>query len=140
MYGINSFYYTKIAKFKKNIRNNLLFFLNSNDEHITTTIQDLVALFLIDQDNLKKELFNEKEMELVKPIITAFFNDEDIVKKLNKKEAKVFVDLALNKRLSLEYNEELAVRFAEIYNQNCQNELLRINIDTFRKICKEIDN
>ena len=131
MYGVNSYYYMKIAVYKKNIRNSIMLFLNGNDEYITTTIHDIAALFLIDQDNLKKEIFNEKEYEIVKPIINAFFEGDNITKRLNKKEANIFIDLALNKRLAIEYNEELAVKFAEIYNNNCQNKLLKIDIDIF---------
>lgn len=142
MFGIDSFYYTEIIKYKRKIRNTLLLFVrdDNNENEILTTLNDLAPLFLVDHDNIDKEFYNEDEMKIVNAILQAYLNEEDITKKINKKEAKAFIDLAMNKRLNIKTNEMLAMKLAQYYNDTCNNELLLIDMNVFKEVCRSIDN
>jgi len=137
-YIMNSYYYMKIIEYKRKIRNTLILFERMSDEEITVSIEELAPLFLIDQDNVDKEVYSEKEMELIKPICEAFLSNTNATKNLTKKEAQLFINLALNKRLPLEYNTTLALKLAERYNENCDNELLSIKMEPFKELCNNI--
>ena len=142
MFGINSFYYSEIIKYKRKIRNTLLLFIREdNDEKdVITTINDLAPLFLVDHDNIDKEIYNDEELKIANAIIEAYINDENMNKTLSKKQAKAFVDLAMNKRLSTKANEVLAMKLAEYYNETCNNELLLIDLNIFKEVCRSIDD
>lgn len=142
MFGINSFYYSEIIKYKRKIRNTLLLFIREdNDENdVITTINDLAPLFLVDHDNIDKEIYNDEELKIANAIIEAYINDENMNKTLSKKQAKAFVDLAMNKRLSTKANEVLAMKLAEYYNETCNNELLLIDLNIFKEVCRSIDD
>lgn len=134
MNGLNNYYYTKITDYKRSIRNQLFYFIWGEDETITTCMSHLAFLFIVDADNIDKEFYNEQEYELVKSIITAFLNDQDDVKVLDKKEAKMFIDLALHKRLTREDNLLLIRKVAGIYNKHCYNKMLRIDEDVLEEV------
>ena len=142
MFGINSFYYSEIIKYKRKIRNTLVLFIREdNDEKdVITTINDLAPLFLVDHDNIDKEIYNDEELKIANAIIEAYINDENMNKTLSKKQAKAFVDLAMNKRLSTKANEGLAMKLAEYYNETCNNELLLIDLNIFKEVCRSIDD
>ena len=142
MFGINSFYYSEIIKYKRKIRNTLLLFIREdNDENdVITTINDLAPLFLVDHDNIDIEIYNDEELKIANAIIEAYINDENMNKTLSKKQSKAFVDLAMNKRLSTKANEVLAMKLAEYYNETCNNELLLIDLNIFKEVCRSIDD
>ncbi len=135
MNGINSFYYMKIITNKKNIRNNFMFYLNSNDNNMLTTIHDIIYLLLIDQDNVNKEDYRDEDYQIIQPLIDEFLEDNNKDIELSKSQVQYYLNLALNKKISKKYNEELMVKFAEIYNISCTNELNKIDIDILREAC-----
>lgn len=142
MFGINSFYYSEIIKYKRKIRNTLLLFIRDDNDQkeVITTINDLAPLFLVDHDNIDKELYNDEEMKIASAIIEAYVNDENMNKTLNKKQAKIFIDLAMNKRLNIKTNEVLAMKLAQYYNDTCNNDLLLMDMNVFKEVCRSIDN
>lgn len=142
MFGINSFYYTEIIKYKRKIRNTLLLFIRDDNDQkeVITTINDLAPLFLVDHDNIDKELYNDEEMKIASAIIEAYVNDENMNKTLNKKQAKIFIDLAMNKRLNIKTNEVLAMKLAQYYNDTCNNDLLLMDMSVFKEVCRSIDD
>ena len=141
MSGIYSFYYSLITPYKKRIRNTLLLFKrNAQEGEVLTVDSDALAqLFLIDADNIGGEFYTEEDMLIVEPILDAYFKGERMVLNLNPDEVQVFIDLAMKRRLTTEQNEPLAVKLAEYYNETEQNELLRIDMNIFRKVCRSID-
>lgn len=141
MNAIYSFYYTRFVKMKLHIRNALIMYeRNDFDEMLLLTSSDLATLFLINADNIDKELYNEEEMKIVQPILDLYLNDEVKAMELNREDAKQYLHLAMNKRLNIHLNEALAVKMAEEYNANCSNPLLIVSIDTFRELCQSIDD
>lgn len=141
MYGINSYYYTRILFHKKSIRNQLILFEQNacEGETILAHTQALAPLFLIDADNINGEFYGEADLAVVDPIMDAFLCGESFARDLSVGEVRTLIDLALHRRLTLERNEQLAVKLAEEYNACQQNELLRINMEIFRQICRDID-
>lgn len=141
MSGIYGFYYSLITPYKKRIRNTLILFKrNAQEGEVMTVDSDALAqLFLIDADNIGGEFYTEEDMLIVEPILDTFFKGERMVLNLNPDEVQVFIDLAMKRRLTVEQNEPLAVKLAEYYNETEQNELLRIDMDIFRKACRSID-
>ena len=141
MSGINSFYYSLVTPYKKRIRNTLLLFKrNAQEGEVLTVDSDALAqLFLIDADNIGGEVYTEEDMLIVEPVLDAFFKGERMVLNLNPSEVQVLIDLAMKRRLTAEQNEPIAVKLAEHYNETEQNELLRIDMDVFRQVCKMID-
>lgn len=141
MSGIYSFYYSLITPYKKRIRNTLILFKRSAQEGEVLTVDSdaLAQLFLIDADNIGGEFYTEEDMLIVEPILDAYFKGERMVLNLNPDEVQVFIDLAMKRRLTTEQNEPLAVKLAEYYNETEQNELLRIDMNIFRKVCRSID-
>ena len=141
MFGINSFYYTEIVKYKRSIRNTLLLYLRSEDEEgVLTTIDQLAPLFLVDHDNIDKPFYTAEEMELVSAVLNAYFAGEETTVTLQKADAEKYIDLAMNKRLTLEQNETLAMRLAKHYNDTCSNELLLMDMNVFAQVCRSIDD
>ena len=140
-FGIHSFYYTEIAKYKKFVRNQLITVLKAewDGETIFVDSDGLARLFLVDADNIGGEPYNEKDLAVVTPILNAFFAGEKITYNLTKEEVQSFLDLGMKKRADAESNEKLAVKLAEYYNENQQNELLKIDMNIFREVCKSID-
>lgn len=141
MYGINSFYYSEILPCKKSIRNQLILFERNacEGETILAHTKALAPLFLIDADNINGESYSEADLAVVDPIMDAFLCGESFARNLSVGEVKTLIDLALHRRLTLERNEQLAVKLAEEYNAHQQNELLRINMEIFRQVCRDID-
>ena len=139
--GIYSFHYTEIAKYKKFVRNQLIMMLRGewDSETIAVDSDGLARLFLVDADNIGGEPYNEKELAVVTPILNAFFAGEKITYNLTKEEVQSFLDLGMKKRPGIAVNEKIAVKLAEYYNENQQNELLKIDMKIFREVCKSID-
>ena len=137
---INGFHYTEIAKYKKFVRNQLIMMLRADwdGETIAVDSDGLARLLLIDADNIDGEPYDEKDIAVVTPILDAFFADERIVYNLTKEDVQTFLDLGMKKRADAESNEKLAVKLAEYYNENQQNELLKIDMKVFREVCKSI--
>ena len=140
MNGIDTYYYSKIIKRKRSIRNSLILFLENDEEKIILTLQKLAVLFLTDHDNIDKEIYNDSEMELIIPIVEAFLMEQDVSKTLNKNEAKLFVDLALNKKLPCELNKKLAIKIAQEYNEEINNPIIEIDIEILSDICDSLYN
>ena len=140
MNGIDTYYYSKIIKRQRSIRNSLILFLENDEEDIILTLQKLAVLFLTDHDNIDKERYNDSEMELIIPIVEAFLMEQDVSKTLNKNEAKLFVDLALNKKLPCELNKKLAIKIAQEYNEEINNPIIEIDIEILSDICDSLYN
>ncbi len=141
MFGINSFYYTEIVKYKRNVRNTLLLYLRSEDEEgVLTTIDQLAPLFLVDHDNIEKPFYAAEELEIVSAVLDAYFAGENTIVTLHKADAEKYIDLAMNKRLTKEQNEPLAMALAKHYNDTCDNELLLMDMAVFAQVCRSIDD
>ena len=141
MYGINSFYYSLILPYKKRVRNQLITFARSaeNGDVLSVDSDALAQLFLIDADNIGGEFYTKEDLLVVEPILNEYLNGGKMQLELSAADAKVLIELAMKRRLSIERNEELAVKLAEHYNKNQQNELLLIQMDIFRDVCRSID-
>lgn len=141
MYGINSFYYSLILQYKKRVRNQLITFARSaeNGDVLSVDSDALAQLFLIDADNIGGEFYTKEDLLVVEPILNEYLNGGKMQLELNTADAKVLIELAMKRRLTIERNEELAVKLAEHYNKNQQNELLMIQMDIFRDVCRSID-
>lgn len=141
MYGINSFYYSLILPYKKRVRNQLIIFARSaeNGDILSVDSDALAQLFLIDADNIGGEFYTKEDLLVVEPILNEYLNGGKMQLELSAADAKVLVELAMKRRLTIERNEELAVKLAEHYNKNQQNELLLIQMDIFRDVCRSID-
>jgi len=141
MFGINSFYYTEIIKYKRQMRNTLLLYLRSEtQEGVLTTIGNLAPLFLVDHDNIDKPFYSDAEMEIVTAVLDAYFAGDDLAINLQREDVEKYIDLAMNKRLTKEQNEPLAMALAKHYNDTCSNELLRMDMDVFAQVCRSIDD
>ena len=141
MYGINSFYYSLILPYKKRVRNQLITFARSaeNGDVLSVDSDALAQLFLIDADNIGGEFYTKEDLLVVEPILNEYLNGGKMQLELSAADAKVLIELAMKRRLTIERNEELAVKLAEHYNKNQQNELLLIQMDIFRDVCRSID-
>ena len=141
MYGINSFYYSLILPYKKRVRNQLITFARSaeNGDVLSVDSDALAQLFLIDADNIGGEFYTKEDLLVVEPILNEYLNGGKMQLELSAADAKVLVELAMKRRLTIERNEELAVKLAEHYNKNQQNDLLLIQMDIFRDVCRSID-
>ena len=141
MYGINSFYYSLILPYKKRVRNQLITFARSaeNGDVLSADSDALAQLFLIDADNIGGEYYTKDDLLVVEPILNEYLNGGKMQLELSAADAKVLIELAMKRRLTIERNEELAVKLAEHYNKNQQNDLLLIQMDTFRDVCRSID-
>ena len=141
MYGINSFYYSLILPYKKRVRNQLITFARSaeNGDVLSVDSDALAQLFLIDADNIGGEYYTKEDLLVVEPILNEYLNGGKMQLELSAADAKVLIELAMKRRLTIERNEELAVKLAEHYNKNQQNELLLIQMDIFRDVCRSID-
>ena len=139
-FGIYSFYYTEIAKYKKFVRNQLILMLR-NEENRTVMLDSdgLARLLLIDADNIGGECYTKEDYAVINPILDAFLAGERITYTLSREDVQMFLDLAMKRRLDIEQNERLAVKLAEYYNENQQNELLKIDMNIFHEVCKSID-
>ena len=140
-FGIHSFYYTEIAKYKKFVRNQLITSLRAewDGETIFIDSDGLARLLLIDADNIGGECYTEEDYAVINPILDAFLAGERITYTLSREDVQMFLDLAMKRRLDVEQNERLAVKLAEYYNENQQNELLKIDMNIFHEVCKSID-
>ena len=76
---------------------------------------------------------------MVEPILNEYLNGGKMQLELSAADTKVLIELAMKRRLTIERNEDLAVKLAEHYNKNQQNDLLLIQMDTFRDVCRSID-
>lgn len=141
MYGINSFYYSLILPYKKRVRNQLITFARSaeNGDVLSADSDALAQLFLIDADNIGGEYYTKEDLLVVEPILNEYLNGGKMQLELSAADAKVLIELAMKRRLTIERNEELAVKLAEHYNKNQQNDLLLIQMDIFRDVCRSID-
>ena len=141
MYGINSFYYSLILPYKKRVRNQLITFARSaeNGDVLSVDSDALAQLFLIDADNIGGEFYTKEDLLVVEPILNEYLNGGKMQLELSAADAKVLIELAMKRRLTIERNEDLAVKLAEHYNKNQQNDLLLIQMDTFRDVCRSID-
>ena len=141
MYGINSFYYSLILPYKKRVRNQLITFARSaeNGDVLSVDSDALAQLFLIDADNIGGEYYTKEDLLVVEPILNEYLNGGKMQLELSAADAKVLIELAMKRRLTIERNEDLAVKLAEHYNKNQQNDLLLIQMDTFRDVCRSID-
>lgn len=140
MYGIKSFYYDRIIKYKKKIINVLKNFIDSELESISLPTRDLGMVFLVDHNNIDKEYYNDKDLNIAKYFANELVHNNTQLREIKKEDAKVLLELGLKKRFTLPYNTELAVMIAKLYNENCKDKLLRIKIDIFRNICNHIDD
>ena len=141
MYGINSFYYSLILPYKKRVRNQLITFARSaeNGDVLSADSDALAQLFLIDADNIGGEYYTKEDLLVVEPILNEYLNGGKMQLELSAADAKVLIELAMKRRLTIERNEELAVKLAEHHNKNQQNDLLLIQMDIFRDVCRSID-
>ena len=141
MYGINSFYYSLILPYKKRVRNQLITFARSaeNGDVLSVDSDALAQLFLIDADNIGGEYYTKEDLLVVEPILNEYLNGGKMQLELSAADAKVLIELAMKRRLTIERNEDLAVKLAEHYNKNQQNDLLLIQMDIFRDVCRSID-
>lgn len=140
-YGIYSFYYSEIDRYKKSSRNQLIYFTRYSGEEakLTADAVFLAKLFLVDADNIGGELYTEEDLDIIDPILDAYLNGENLQRELTMDDVRMFLNFAMRKRLTTERNEQLAMKLAEEYNQAQHNELLLINMDVFREVCRSID-
>ena len=141
MYGIYSFYYMEIDRYKKSSRNQLIHFTRYSGENakLSADAVFLAMLFLVDADNINGEPYTEEDLAVVDPILDAYLNGENFHRELTMDDARMFLDLAMHKRLTVGRNEQLAVKLAEEYNRTQWNKLLLIDMDVFREVCRSID-
>ena len=142
-YVVFSFHYSEVARVKKHCRNQLILFTRHSDENATlhANSEFLARLFLIDADNIDGGLYTREDYAIVEPILNEYLNGENVVRELSMEDVRMFLDLAMHRRLTAEQNEPLAMKLAEEYNRLQSNELLRISdMEAFRKLCRSIDN
>lgn len=142
-YVVFSFHYSEVGRVKKHCRNQLLYFTMHSDENATLRVDSefLAKLFLIDADNIDGGLYTREDYAVVEPILNEYLNGENVVRELSMEDVRMFLDLAMHRRLTAEQNEPLAMKLAEEYNRLQSNELLRISdMEAFRKLCRSIDN
>ena len=81
----------------------------------------------------------DKRVNEVVPALFAKYPTAEAMSKADIEDVEKYIDLAMNKRLTKEQNEPLAMALAKHYNDTCSNELLLMDMEVFAQVCRSID-
>lgn len=137
---IDSLYYKEISKIKRQTELMISTLIDNKTEESVLSIRDVASLFIINRDNIRSPKFNDNDYELIKEILSVFFEDHTQTKTFKLSELKRILNYAFDGRVSDEVNKNLVIKLAELHNEEfVDDEFNLIDIDILNNICDNID-
>lgn len=127
--------YHKIIKYRRDSERLFDLLLDNDSDSYNVMLHSVVALFIIDYDNITKDFFDEKNMNYIIGLTNDFIDNDRKSLKLSNKELTNIMDIYNKGKINYNMNKSLVIKFASLYNDECTNSLMRINIESLENLC-----
>lgn len=108
--------YRKILTRKQDIRNLIMQAIKLNVEIIELNEIDILGLLLIEFDNNHKEELSDDENIIIKPFLEILIDNDHQKRKYNVEKLKKIMEIGNSKKIDLDLNKLIAIKYAEYIN------------------------
>lgn len=108
--------YRKILTKRETIKDYIKYSIISKSDIIELSNIEILSLLLIDFDNNDKEELSAKELKIIEPFINHITDNDNNKRKYNPKDIDIIKNIGYNKKINLDLNKAIAIKYAEYIN------------------------
>lgn len=125
--------YRKILTRKQTIRNIIEQSIKLNIEKFEINEIEIIGLLLIEFDNNDKEELSEDEVNIIKPFLKILLNNDHKKREYDIKLLNNIMEIGNNKKINLDLNKQIALKYAEYIN--IVDPMMLVGIEVIENLC-----
>lgn len=125
--------YRKILTRKQTIRNIIEQSIKLNIEKFEINEIEIIGLLLIEFDNNDKEELSEDEVNIIKPFFKILLNNDHKKREYDIKLLNNIMEIGNNKKINLDLNKQIALKYAEYIN--IVDPMMLVGIEVIENLC-----